>query len=176
LAVFDGARAAHVVTVAAQSTLVRGNTSNVNTGTDTLVNVERLQFTDVSVALDLSGAAGTVARILGSVFGAASVNNKEYAGIGLSLLDRGMSTAELAALAVNAAGASGPENIVRLLWTNVVGSPPTADQARPYVEMLAQGTTVAQLTMLAATTSLNDANIDLAGLVTRGLEYLQTEG
>lgn len=175
VAVYAGTRAAHAIAITAQSVQVRGTASGVNTGTDTLTNIERLQFTDLNIALDLNGAAGTVARLLGSVFGAASVKNKEYAGIGLALLDRGMSADELAALAVSAAGASGPENVVRLLWTNVVGSAPTNEQAKPFVDMLAQGTTVAQLTMLAAATSLNEGNINLMGLLTTGLEYLPTD-
>src|SRR5690606_36593829 len=38
-------------------------------GFDTLVNIERLAFSDTLVALDLDGHAGTVVQLLGAVFG-----------------------------------------------------------------------------------------------------------
>lgn len=37
-------------------------------GIDQLHNIERLRFSDGSLALDLNGNAGTVAKILGAVF------------------------------------------------------------------------------------------------------------
>ena len=55
--------------------------------TDMLINVERLKFSDISVALDLSGNAGTVAKTLGAVFGSAETSNEVYAGIGLYYID-----------------------------------------------------------------------------------------
>jgi hypothetical protein len=45
-------------------------------GSDTLQGVERLRFTDVSLAFDLDGAAGTVARLLGAVFGREAVASR----------------------------------------------------------------------------------------------------
>ena len=36
----------------------------ITDGTDQLTNIERLQFTDKNVALDLNGNAGTTAKIL----------------------------------------------------------------------------------------------------------------
>ena len=58
-------------------------------GFDSLAGVERLQFADQQLALDLDGAAGQAARLLGAVFGPASVPNPGYVGIALSLLDGG---------------------------------------------------------------------------------------
>ena len=69
--------------------------------------MERLRFSDKGLAFDLDGAAGQVARTLGAVFGPESITNKEYVGIGLSLLDVGLlengthTTASLAALAAD---------------------------------------------------------------------------
>ncbi len=60
-----------------------------------------------------------------------------------------------------------------LLWTHVVGSPPSAEQAQPYVEMLGSGMSIGELTKWAAKTSLNAVNIDLVGLATVGLDYLE---
>lgn len=166
-AVYTGARAGHTVTVAATQTTVSGGAD----GTDTLTNVERLQFSDTNVALDLAGHAGQVAKLLGVCFGATAVANKQYVGIGLSLLDTGTTYEQLAALAVGAAGASTPSAVVNLLWTNLFGSAPTTEQAAPYVAMLGGSVTVGALTVLAADLDLNTNHINLAGLATMGLEY-----
>ncbi len=146
--------------------------STATEGYDTLVNIERIQLSDVSVALDISGNAGKTAKLLGAVFGVASLQNREYAGIGLGLLDGGMSYEDLATYAINATGAATQQQIVNLLWTNVVGSAPAVDQAQPYINMLNSGMTIGQLGLLAADTELNQANINLVGLAVTGLEYL----
>ncbi len=172
-AVFSGARAAYTVTPAGSAATVRANSGN--DGTDTLINVERLKFSDFSVALDISGNAGTTAKILGAVFGFESVKNKEYTGIGLHLLDDGMSYGDLMKLAIDAKLGAGASNtaVVNLLYTNVVGYAPPADELAFFKGWLDSGAyTQATLGVLAADTVLNTDNIKLVGLVTSGLEYL----
>lgn len=139
-----------------------------------LKNVERLQFTDRQLALDLDGHAGLVARILGAVFGASSVKNAEYAGIGLQAADGGMGAEALVQMALDAR--LGPNaaaaDVVTLLYTNVVGlAPGDADRAA-YVALLDNHTyTPGSLGLMAATTALNDQNIDLVGLAATGLPF-----
>lgn len=133
--------------------------------------VERLKFSDTSIALDMDGNAGTTAKILGAVFGKTAVSNKEYVGIGIDLLDKGMSYDTLAGLALNAAKATTNDQIVTTLWTNVVGSAPTAADKAPFIKMLADGMTPGALAHLAADTALNVTNINLVGLAQSGLEY-----
>lgn len=146
---------------------------NAGSATDSLFSIERLQFSDVRVALDLDGHAGQTARLIGAVFGPASVANKSYVGIGLAMLDTGTSYEQLAKLAIDAAGATRPADVVSLLWTNLFGSAPTAEQAAPFVAMLSGGSTsAAALTVLAADLDLNAANINLAGLTQSGIEFL----
>jgi hypothetical protein len=144
-------------------------------GTDTLTNIERLQFADNCVALDVSGNAGTTAKILGAVFGAAAVNNKQYAGIGLHYLDNlnyTYSSLMQLALTVALGDTKNHGKVVELLYTNVVGmAPSTADKAY-YVSMLDTGSqTPATLAVLAADTDLNKLKIDLVGLALHGLPY-----
>lgn len=141
-------------------------------GADTLTGIERLLFTDKKIAIDLDGNAGKTAKILGAVFGASSITNKEYAGIGLSHLDGGMSYEALTALAIGVTGAATPQQVVNLLWTNVVGSAPSVDQAKPFIDMLTAGMTIGQLGVFAADTDLNQANINLVGLTQTGLEFI----
>ena len=150
-----------------------GITASFGGDIDTMVNVERLQFANVKVAFDLDGSAGQTAKILGAVFGKASVANKEYAGIGLSLLDGGMGYEQLATLAMNAAGKSASTDVVTLLWTNLFGSGPTVAHAAIYVALLNnREISVGGLTVLAANTSLNTDNINLVGLSQMCLEYI----
>jgi hypothetical protein len=174
-AVYSGPRAGHTLTKTANGFTV-ADISGAH-GTDTLVNVERLQFSNVSVALDVGGNAGTVAKILGAVFGAASVHDHpDYMGIGLSLLDGGMSYAALMELAIGARlgpAASSNSAVVDLLYTNVVGSHPGAADLAFYVGLLDSGNfTAGTLGVLAADTTINQDNIGLAGLALTGIDYV----
>lgn len=144
-------------------------------GTDTLVNVERLQFTDKKLALDLGGNAGQVVKILGAVFGPSSVANTSYVGIGLSYLDTGMSYANLMQLAIDArlGGRSSNTDVVNLLYTNVVGSAPDSGSLAFYKGLLDDVTyTQGSLGVLAADSSINTMNINLVGLVQTGVEFV----
>ncbi|MEA3465757.1 MAG: M10 family metallopeptidase [Thermodesulfobacteriota bacterium] len=138
---------------------------------DSLVDIERLIFSDKGLALDLSGAAGKAAKILGATFGAESVDNSAYVKIGLDLLGDGMSYEDLTALAIEAAGATTNEQVVDLLWTNLVGSHPSSAQAQPYVQMLNDGMSAGELGVFAADLELNHNNIDLLGLAQTGLVF-----
>jgi hypothetical protein len=142
--------------------------------TDTLVNIERLDFADAHVALDFDGHAGTVAKLLGAVFGSASVHSPAYVGIGLQLADAGMPDAALAAMALDARlGANAShEDVVRTLYTNVFGVAPAAGDLAHYAHLLDDGTfTPAGLALLAAGTASNLANIGFDGLWSAGLAY-----
>jgi hypothetical protein len=136
------------------------------------VDVYRFQFKDTNIAFDLNGNAGQVAKILGAVFGKTAISNKSYVGIGLGLLDAGMSSSTLASLAVNASGAVSPDQIVTELWTNVIGSAPQVSDKAPFIAMLNNGTSVGDLAVLAANTTFNINNINLIGLTQTGIQFL----
>jgi VCBS repeat-containing protein len=139
-----------------------------------LSGIERLQFSDTYIALDVDGNAGKVARVLGAVFGPAAVQNARYVGIGLGLLDGGMSYEKLMELAIDTAlGADvSSTQIVNRLYTNVVGVPPNATNEAPFVSLLDNGSvTRGGLGVLAAETDINAANIGLVGLQETGIAY-----
>lgn len=148
------------------------------TGTDQideLINIERVHFTDKKLAFDLTGNAGITAKVLGAVFGKDSVSNEEYVGIGLNLLDNGMSYGDLMKLAIDARlGANASHSdVVDLLYTNVVGESPSAEVLASFVGQLDSGVyTVASLGMLAADTTLNADNINLVGISVTGLQFI----
>jgi methionine-rich copper-binding protein CopC len=140
-----------------------------------LSQVERLAFDNQRLAVDIDGHAGTVAKILGAVFGKTSVTNAEYVGIGLSLLDGGMSYSALMQLALDTrlGAKASSAAVVDLLYTNVVGVAPSASDRAFYVGLLdTQVYTPASLGVLAADTDLNKVSIDLVGLAQSGLPYV----
>lgn len=139
---------------------------------DTLVHIERLKFADSTIALDLDSNAGTTAKILGAVLGKDSIYNKSYVGIGLSLLDAGWSYDNLAGLALDAVGAKTNDQIVSLLWTNVIRTTPTAADKQPFIALLENGMTAGALAHLAADTPFNTTNINLVGLAQTGIEFI----
>ena len=170
IAVFGGMRSQYGVTKGALTTTVADQSSA--DGTDTLTAVERLQFADVNVALDLDGNAGTVAKILGAVFGAWSVSSPTFVGIGLGATDAGMSYVDLMQAAIDFLPAHTNADVVNTLYFNLVGFYPDAASFAELKGYLDSGTfTQGQLGVLAADTVYNTNNIDLAGLALTGLAY-----
>jgi hypothetical protein len=147
---------------------------------DTFINVERIQFSDKAIALDLNDNAGQVAKTLGAVFGKTAVSNKEYAGLGLHFMDDlNYSYNDLMQLALQARlGANPtPAQVVDLLYTNVVGKAPDAATRKTFTDLLDNRThSMASLGVLAADTDLNKTQINLVGLVQNGLEYTPNLG
>ena len=151
-------------------------------GGDTLAGVERLQFNDRFVALDLDGHAGQTAQIARALFGAAALKQPELCGYGVVLLDRGMPFADLVQMALGtqlfwaqAGDEAGHSNaaFVSAVFRNVVGRGPSADEAKHYVGLLDTGAfTQASLGVLACQVDLNSASVDITGLASTGLDYL----
>lgn len=171
-AVYSNARAGYTVTRTATGFTVTNTTGTE--GTDTLANVERLKFSDTKLALDTSGNAGTTAKVLGAIFGRAAVANKEYVGIGLSLLDGGTSYESLVQLALASKLGAGATNtaVVNLLYTNLTGAAPGSSELALYKGMLDSGTlTQVNLGVIASEHALNTAGINLVGLAATGIEY-----
>jgi len=140
---------------------------------DTLTRIERLEFNDIKLALDLDGYAGEVAKLLGAVFGAAAAARKDYVGIGLTEADKGLSYEQLGEFAVHATELTSHNEIVTLLWKNLFGTAPSETQKSPYVRMLDTGEiSTGGLAVLAADTVLNAENIHLTGLVQTGIAFV----
>ena len=149
-------------------------------GNDNMNRIERLVFADQVIALDLDGNAGTVAKVLGAVFGPDFVKNPFFVGIGIEYLDnRGHDYESLLGVAISAKLGATPTNkqVVDLLFTNVIGFTPSADQAAPYVKMLDDKSySVTALAKMAADTPFNTAAVNLTGLASTGLPYVEFQG
>jgi len=137
-----------------------------------LYDIERIEFANKNLAFDLEGNAGTVAKVYGAVLGKTSILDPKLVGTGLNQIDNGLSPENFAAITIKSTGLVTNEDIVHLLWTNVVGTEPTTEQASPYIDILDKGEmSIGELGLFAANHFLNKSNIDLVGLQTEGIAY-----
>jgi len=157
--------------------IVAGYTVAGPDGSDSIASIERLQFSDKKIAVDLwdGNAALNTVRIIGAAFGAPAIQaHREWVGAGLSLFDGGTSLQSICGLVVNMMGLDNTA-FVDTVYRNVVGVSPTASQRALHVGLL-QGSggsmTQAQLLEIAAFTDLNAQSINLVGLQQSGVEYL----
>jgi len=144
-------------------------------GNATLKNIERLSFSDVSIAIDLNGAAGSVAKAIGTVFGLSGLGNQVFIGQALKELDAGISYEQLLVQGLTTALGANPTSaqLVDLMYTNVIGSPPPPGAKAYYMNLLDSGAfTVGKLAILAADSSYNVAHVNLVGLAQTGLDYI----
>jgi hypothetical protein len=149
-------------------------------GTDYLTNIERLQFKNSKLALDVAtGPVADGAKLMGALLGPAFVKDKALAGIVIGLMDQNYSAEFVATLGLatplylGMAGSSSHVDFVKHVFTNVVGRQPLANELNQYVGMLQNGSaTQASLAVMAANTDLNAARIDLVGLIQHGWEFV----
>ena len=144
-------------------------------GTDTLERVERLHFADYAVALDLDGAAGATARLLGAVLGASALTHRDWVGVVLSVVDSGLSGAPLANLALQAVLGSAASNaqVVSHVYANLFRTAPDAATLQSLTGLLDSGAySQADLVQVASDLQVNADNIHLVGLASTGLEFL----
>jgi hypothetical protein len=180
-AIYSGPRARY--TLRQEATHWRVTDTTGADGSDWLVAVERLAFSDTHLALDLDGNAGDVAQIIRALFGKSFLSNKDFVGIGLQLADAGMAYDELVTLAVGTdlfaqlAGGRSNSAFVNHVYRNVVGVAPGAGDLAGLTGVLDAGIyTQASLALLAAQLDLNTASVDLVGLATSGIEFTPMGG
>lgn len=139
---------------------------------DQLINIERLSFNNTGLALDIEGRTGQLVKLLGVISGAASINNRDLITTGLSYIDSGIPDTQLADVALTAIGVHSHDEIVTLLWHNLFGDDPTREEKQTYINLLDDGVlSAAELTLIAAETSLNLENINYASLLQTGIEF-----
>jgi hypothetical protein len=147
-------------------------------GSQQLHSVERLQFTDGTLAFDFQpGESGyKAAMLIGASFGAQSVG--AYFAPAIQLFDQGKTTAEIAQLVVdlrlieNTIGNASNKAFVNEVYENVVGVKPDFFSEALYTNYLDSGAmTKAQLLAMAAGVVLLEDQINLTGLQTTGVFY-----
>ena len=175
--VYAGARATYRITAAPTHWTVQDNT-NID-GTDRLVAVERLQFRDQLVAIDLDGHAGEVAQVIRALLGPAALQVPLFVGYGLQAADGGMGLGELVALALSATplGAASHRDFVSTVYRNVFGSAIDETTLAAFAGALDAGAfTKASLGVLAAEVEANAHSVELVGLAASGIPYILPPG
>lgn len=150
--------------------------TNLVTGEqDTLKYIERFEFSDKKLAMDLDGNAGSIAKLLGAFLGAEGVRSSEYVSIGLEALDSGASFPDLLRLALDTVFGPRPSSneLVSTFYENLTGQTAPQSVIDTYANLIDSGS----LTQLNFATQvvehpLNAENIDLIGLATTGLEFI----
>lgn len=146
--------------------------------TDYLSNIERLQFSNGKLALDLDDNAGDAARLIGTLLGPSFVKDKALAGLVIGLLDQKYSSEAIASMGLGTsmylglAGSGSNEAFVKHVFKNVMGRPPQEAELQTYVGMLSSGTSQAALAVMAADTEFAAEKIGLTGLMLHGWEFL----
>jgi hypothetical protein len=164
----------------AQTTLTQtasGMTAFGPGGTDTLVSIERIVFSDRAIAFDTLGSAGSAARVIAAAFGGANMT-PAFMGIGIRLFDGGISMHDAAQLALSTplflqlAGGHDDVSFVKEVFLNVVGRVPTFAEQAYYTGVLASGVSQADLLAAAANSQFVADTIDLTGLAQTGIDYI----
>jgi Ca2+-binding RTX toxin-like protein len=149
-------------------------------GTDSLSNIERLQFTDQALALDLDAgqAAGKAVLMMAATLGAAFTANRGWAGTFLRYFDSGASLLDGATLLVDAgivsafAGGGDNASFVKFVYGNVYGQAPDAATLAALVAPLdSHGSTQAQWMADLAQSVAAQQHVGLSGLAQTGWAY-----
>ncbi len=172
-AIFVGARSAYTVSVSGGTITVNDSVLGRD-GTDTLTNIERLKFTDVSIAFDTSGEAGMAYRLYKAAFSRAP----DTAGLGYQMkaLDDGLSLGQVAANFIASQefqvkyGSLSNAQFVNQLYLNVLGR---AGDSEGYAYHLARldGGAAGRNDVLAGFSESPENQAALIGTISTGMVY-----
>lgn len=183
-AVYAGARASYTVTRGAANVTITGGAGTE--GTDTLTNVERLQFSDTKVGLDSAAGqvSGNAFLLCGAVLGSTLLAvKKDVINAVVDLMDQGFTFQVLSGAVMRltsvwdilAAGGATATNtqIATYLLTTVNKVAPDAATLAAAVTALDSETGAAQGTFLfnLAESAANQTQVALIGFATTGIEF-----
>ena len=94
--VFDQKRSDYDLAISPFSGRLLVTARDGQSGSDSLQGIERLEFSDSALAFDMNGSAGSIAKLIATVFGKASLDNSALIGRYLNLSDQGTGLAQLA--------------------------------------------------------------------------------
>ncbi len=143
-------------------------------GTDSLVNVERLAFKDVSVALDIDGNAGKAYRLYKAAFD----REPDAGGLGfwIKMIDNGVTLAQAAAgftasaeFARTYGAQTSNAEFVTLLYENTLHRAPEAGGYNFWMNALDLGFSRGELLAFFSESPENQAQV--IGLIQNGIEF-----
>jgi hypothetical protein len=144
--------------------------------TDTLVGIQRIKFTDGSLALDLGvhQSAGEAVLLLNAAMGSSALSNQTLVGEAIGFFDGGGTLLQGASGIISTGKVSFASNsaFVSTVWQNVMGSPIDQADLTAFTNDLNHGVfTQTSLLALAADTTNNQVSVNLVGLATHGIHY-----
>jgi serralysin len=181
-AVYAGPRSSYSIAGAAAGYTVQALTGL--DGLDTLIGIERVEFSSSSVALDMGvdQPGGESALLLGATLGNSLMRAKlPLLGTGIGLFEQGYSFQQLSGAVMRlpiwdtltGQPQASNSDIAGYLLSTVIGHAPDAAVLNAAVAALDTETGLAQGNFLAslAASATNQVQIDLAGLQQTGLEF-----
>lgn len=177
--VFTGDRAGYRIDLTADGRTIGDQTGT--DGTDTLTAIERLEFADHKLALDLSPGehAGQALEFIGALaFNV--IHSPDVVGAILSFFDQGQDLTSLSQLAIEVglvrdlAGSGSNDDLARLVWRNIIGSEANAievDMLVSYMDGRNASYSQAEFIATVAALEVNQQHIDLVGLQETGVEF-----
>jgi len=186
IAIYSGTAASHRISMnSGFASIIDTYTSR--DGIDTLTNIERLQFSDKNIALDLAPtqAAGQTALLIGAVLPGKlvyDVSKQALLGSVIGLFDQNFTLAQLSGAILRLpiwdvlTGKAAPTNadIASYLVNNIYSGTQTAAITSAAISAMNAETPATQGNYLAslASSAANQAHIDLVGIQSTGLVYL----
>ena len=150
-------------------------------GTDTLINIERLNFEDKNIALDMgvTESGGEAVLIIGALVGPSRLNDSALVGELIGYFDAGNTLHDAATLLVNSgtvnrlAGGSSTNDFVNLIYRCVIGHEATASDTAELAGLI-DGGSYSRVDFLAivAGIELNQTHVGLFGLQQTGIEFV----
>ena len=144
------------------------------TEVDNLTGIERVEFSDYGLALDLDGNAGDAAKLLGVLIGADSLADRGLVAAVLDYADSGLSLEAMLAIGLElllGESYTGADvvNLLHRALTGVEARPALIEEYGGSIDRAEMA--AVELAMIAAETDLNSSNLDLVGLSSSGLAY-----
>jgi subtilisin family serine protease len=169
---FTGASTDYVIN---PSSLGFSVTTKSDHSVNLLTNVERLSFSDKSIALDIYGNGGEVYRLYQAAFNRAP--DKEGLGFWMHAMDNGTSLATVADGFAKSGefqklyGANpGNEQLITAMYQNVLHRAPEADGLSFWLDAMKHGTTVVSL--LTSFSESPENQLAMSKIIGQGFEYI----
>ena len=172
-AVFSGTRASNTLTKTSSGWTV----SSTVDGTDILSNVERLQFSDKSIALDINGNAGQAYRLYQAAFNRAP--DKGGLGYWIDCMDRGMTLNEVSTAFLASPESKllygqnpGTADFVNSLYLNALHRASDAGGLGWWIDQIDSGIQT-RTQVLAGFSESPENQAQVIGVIQNGIEYTQ---
>lgn len=141
-------------------------------GSDRLLEVERVHFSNISIAFDVTGTPQTAMRLLQTLTGHNGADNPVLLGQVMTRVDWGFSDLDLANAALEALNLTDPMAVLNLAWRNVFGQNPDQETLLIAQNLFDEGFTPGELVALGMNRPEITAKIDLVGIADTGLMYV----